>query len=159
MGGSWVTRSVMGDEIKMTRSVKRQQTLSSDKIKMMRVRSRERQRWASSDSRLQAAAGFRSQVQALSLSLSLGLGRLKMGVISLKVKQKCKLFYISQVDILWSTKIIFRLTEFFGQSKHAPWCKIFFIFLLQPKKTQPLQPCYILMINVGHLYTKNLIFL
>ena len=142
MGRSWVTRSVMGDEIKMTRSVKRQLALSSDKIKTTRVRSRERQRWASGNSRFQATAGFRSQVQALSLSLSLslslGLGRLKMGVISLKVKQKCKLFYISGVDILWSTKIIFRLTEFFCQSKHAPWCKIFFVFLLQPKKTQPL---------------------
>ena len=60
MGGSWVTRLVMGNEIKMTRSVKRQQALSSDKIKMTRVRSRERQRWALGGSRLQATAGFRS---------------------------------------------------------------------------------------------------
>ena len=87
-------------------------------------------------------AGFKSQVQALSLSLSLslslGLGRLKMGVIGLKVKEKCKLFYTSGVDILQSTEIIFRLIEFSSQSKHAPWCKIFSIFLLQLKQTQPL---------------------
>ena len=83
-------------------------------------------------------AGFKSQVQALSLSLSLflGLGRLKMGVIGLKVKEKCKLFYTSGIDILQLAEIILCLTKFSDQSKHALWCKIFSVFLLQLKQTQ-----------------------
>ena len=60
-----------------------------------------------------------------------------MGVTGLKVKQKCKLFYTLGVYILQSIEIIFRLTEFSNQSKHTPWCKRFFVFLLQPKQTQP----------------------
>ena len=70
---------------------------------------------------LQSAVGFRSQVQALSLSLSLSLslgsGRLKMGVISLKVKQKRNWFYTKRLDILRSMEIIFRLTKFSGCSQ------------------------------------------
>ena len=57
------------------------------------VRSKGQRQCASSGGRLQAATGFNLQWDSglrfkLSLSLSLGSGRLKMGVISLKVKQK-----------------------------------------------------------------------
>ena len=99
--------------------------------------------------RWQQALGSDSGVQVLgssSLSLSLGSSRLKMGVTGLKVKQKCKLFYTLGVYILQSIEIIFRLTEFSGQSKHVPWCKRFFVFLLQPKQKQSNTPTHEFML-------------
>ena len=70
------------------------------------------------------------------------------------------MIYRSQLGILQSTKIIFHLTEFSDQSKHASWCKIFSDFVYCRNKCTLNIYTYIYNVNLNlHNYYNNHTFL